>query len=377
MHGSRAANGRGCAICRSGCCCAPIRRSDPGEAAEPDPYAYRSFNAFFTRALRPGARPVAPGADALVSPVDGTVSQFGDAACGRLMQAKGREYTAARCSVDSAAGRGLCGRRASRAFTSRRTTTTASTCLRCARCARTLVHARPAVQRKCGDGAHGPRPVRSQRARRLRVRHAPRPARTRHGRCLVRRQHRDRARPAKSNPPAARGGGRREVVAGRGLEFRPRGESSGASTWARRSCCSAACGGRVRTGPRGRVCGCAWASCSPARRHRRERAEWRPTADYRDAAAAGGAAAPGTRLLRRDRRTRGRDADPGPRGRHRRAPRIAGGAPCRRRRPRVSAHFARICDEAAAARRGAGHLPDLRMSSAKANAAEGTTPNSR
>ena len=47
------------------------------EAAEPDPYAYASFNAFFTRALRPGARPVAAGERTIVSPVDGTVSQCG------------------------------------------------------------------------------------------------------------------------------------------------------------------------------------------------------------------------------------------------------------------------------------------------------------
>jgi phosphatidylserine decarboxylase len=66
---------------------------DLSEAAEPDPDRYPSFNAFFTRALRPGVRPIAPGPDALTSPVDGTLSQFGDIDAGRLLQAKGIEYS--------------------------------------------------------------------------------------------------------------------------------------------------------------------------------------------------------------------------------------------------------------------------------------------
>jgi phosphatidylserine decarboxylase len=70
-------------------------RIDMREAAEPDPYRYPSFNAFFTRALRGGVRKIAPGPDALVSPVDGTLSQFGNVDAGRLLQAKGIEYTAA------------------------------------------------------------------------------------------------------------------------------------------------------------------------------------------------------------------------------------------------------------------------------------------
>jgi phosphatidylserine decarboxylase len=66
---------------------------DMREAVEPDPYAYPSFNAFFTRALRPETRPVADGDDALVSPVDGTVSQLGAVREGRLLQAKGIHYS--------------------------------------------------------------------------------------------------------------------------------------------------------------------------------------------------------------------------------------------------------------------------------------------
>jgi phosphatidylserine decarboxylase len=68
-------------------------RPDMGEAAEPDPHKYKSFNAFFTRALRPGMRPVDPAADALVSPVDGTVSQLGRLDGSWLVQAKGLGYT--------------------------------------------------------------------------------------------------------------------------------------------------------------------------------------------------------------------------------------------------------------------------------------------
>ncbi len=75
---------------------------DLGEALEPDPHRYPSFNAFFTRALRPGVRPLAPGPDALVSPVDGTLSQFGEIDSGRLLQAKGVEYTAAALLDDAA-----------------------------------------------------------------------------------------------------------------------------------------------------------------------------------------------------------------------------------------------------------------------------------
>jgi len=68
---------------------------DVAEAAEPDVAAYPSFNAFFTRPLAPGARPVADAPDAVVSPVDGVVSRAGEVHGGRIFQAKGRDYTAA------------------------------------------------------------------------------------------------------------------------------------------------------------------------------------------------------------------------------------------------------------------------------------------
>lgn len=61
------------------------------EAANPDIAAYASFNDFFTRALQPGARPLAD-AD-LVCPVDGAISQFGPIQKDQIFQAKGHSYS--------------------------------------------------------------------------------------------------------------------------------------------------------------------------------------------------------------------------------------------------------------------------------------------
>lgn len=68
---------------------------DLSEAAEPDPTAYPSFNAFFTRALKPGARTPDPDPRALLMPADGHISQCGPIVDGRIFQAKGRSFTAA------------------------------------------------------------------------------------------------------------------------------------------------------------------------------------------------------------------------------------------------------------------------------------------
>ena len=65
---------------------------DMSQAAEADPTAYPHFNAFFTRALRPEARPVVSGPGELACPVTGTVSQLGRITDGRLFQAKGHDY---------------------------------------------------------------------------------------------------------------------------------------------------------------------------------------------------------------------------------------------------------------------------------------------
>ncbi len=64
---------------------------DMDEALESDIAHYKSFNDFFTRALKPGARPLAQ-AD-LISPVDGAISQFGPIEGDQIFQAKGHSYT--------------------------------------------------------------------------------------------------------------------------------------------------------------------------------------------------------------------------------------------------------------------------------------------
>ena len=61
------------------------------EAANPDPTAYASFNEFFTRPLKPGARPLADAA--FVCPVDGAISQFGRIQGDQIFQAKGHSYS--------------------------------------------------------------------------------------------------------------------------------------------------------------------------------------------------------------------------------------------------------------------------------------------
>ncbi len=61
------------------------------EAANPDTASYKSFNDFFTRALRGDARPLA--AAALLSPVDGAISQCGPIAGDQVFQAKGHGYS--------------------------------------------------------------------------------------------------------------------------------------------------------------------------------------------------------------------------------------------------------------------------------------------
>lgn len=72
------------------------------EAADPSPDNYPSFNAFFTRALKPGARVADPDPNALVFPADGRVSQCGTIENGRIVQAKGHDYTVAELLGDHA-----------------------------------------------------------------------------------------------------------------------------------------------------------------------------------------------------------------------------------------------------------------------------------
>src|SRR5438552_1865278 len=66
-------------------------RVDMGEAAEGFE-AYDTFAQFFTRQLKPGIRPIAPGETVIASPVDGVVSQAGCAEKGDCIQAKGIRF---------------------------------------------------------------------------------------------------------------------------------------------------------------------------------------------------------------------------------------------------------------------------------------------
>ncbi len=70
-----------------------LYKVDMGQALHPDPAHYPSFNAFFTRPLRPDARPPARDSNAVLCPADGTLSQAGDIRDGEIFQAKGHRYS--------------------------------------------------------------------------------------------------------------------------------------------------------------------------------------------------------------------------------------------------------------------------------------------
>ncbi len=68
-------------------------RVDMTEALEPDLAGYENFNAFFTRALLEGARPIEGDANSIVCPADGAVSQLGNIEGERIFQAKGQNFS--------------------------------------------------------------------------------------------------------------------------------------------------------------------------------------------------------------------------------------------------------------------------------------------
>lgn len=68
-------------------------RVDMQEAQQPDPESYATFNDFFVRPLKEGARPIVEGERQLALPADGAVSQLGAITEGKLLQAKGHDYT--------------------------------------------------------------------------------------------------------------------------------------------------------------------------------------------------------------------------------------------------------------------------------------------
>ena len=86
---------------------------DMSEAVDPDPTSYASFNAFFTRGLRPGVRTPDPGPRTIVMPADGRISECGHIGradegvlhedAGHVFQAKGRGFTVAQLLGDAGA----------------------------------------------------------------------------------------------------------------------------------------------------------------------------------------------------------------------------------------------------------------------------------
>lgn len=72
------------------------------ECAVPEA-GFDRFDAFFTRALKPGARAFPPDPDVIASPCDGTLSQAGAIDSGRIIQAKDRSFTAAELLADAEA----------------------------------------------------------------------------------------------------------------------------------------------------------------------------------------------------------------------------------------------------------------------------------
>ena len=73
---------------------------DTEEAEKPVPGGYRSFNDFFTRSLKSGARTMQTGPDNFICPADGTIAQTGKATGGQLLQAKGMGFSASDLLAD-------------------------------------------------------------------------------------------------------------------------------------------------------------------------------------------------------------------------------------------------------------------------------------
>ena len=155
---------------------------DMSEAAVADVAAYASFNDFFTRALKEGARPIAD-AD-LICPVDGTISQFGRIEHDQILQAKGHRYsTTALVGGDARAGRALPRRQLRDALPEPEGLPPHPHAVRRHADADDPRAGRPVLGQP-DDGARRAGPVRAQRARRLRVRFAGR----RHLRAHARRR---------------------------------------------------------------------------------------------------------------------------------------------------------------------------------------------
>ena len=74
------------------------------EALSDDLNSYESFNAFFTRKLKPEVRPLNRGENIITSPADGVISQAGEISKNKILQAKNVDYSVARLVGDSPQG---------------------------------------------------------------------------------------------------------------------------------------------------------------------------------------------------------------------------------------------------------------------------------
>lgn len=66
---------------------------DMSQALESEPTAYGCFNEFFTRALKPETRPIPSDPNTVICPADGTISRIGTISKGRIIQAKGKDFS--------------------------------------------------------------------------------------------------------------------------------------------------------------------------------------------------------------------------------------------------------------------------------------------
>lgn len=77
---------------------------DMSEAAQPDYTQYKSFNSFFTRQLKPGARQLDHPEGVIISPADGAISELGHIADDQMLQAKGHTYSVDALVADERVG---------------------------------------------------------------------------------------------------------------------------------------------------------------------------------------------------------------------------------------------------------------------------------
>ncbi len=183
---------------------------DMNEAADSNPANYPTFNAFFTRALKDGVRPLSDAA--MVCPVDGSISQFGAISQGRIIQAKGHDYSVRTLlgGTEDELARQLEGGQFATHLPEPARLPPHPHAVRGPLAPDDLCAGRVVL----GESDHRARragPVRTQRARGLRVRQRVRPVRAGPRRRHDRRQHGDRL--ARCGEPARCGRGHGPAVA--------------------------------------------------------------------------------------------------------------------------------------------------------------------